>query len=76
MEEDEGERRVWGMPLPPAFPPRRVPSDIARQLADIDAHVQQIATNQADSELSVLAYAIHNLITVMKRLHESTSNQT
>ena len=50
--------------------PRRIPPDAAQILADIDAHVEGIAIrNPAGSDLNELAFAIHNLITAIERLH-------
>lgn len=50
---------------------RRIPPDAARILAEVDNHVRAVAgRTEPGSDANVLAYAIHNLITGIKRLHE------
>jgi hypothetical protein len=47
----------------------RITPNVARQLADIDAHVEAIAVaSPAGSEMNELAYAIHNLINCIREI--------
>ena len=51
---------------------RRVSRDVARALAEIDRQVRKVALDkQARSDVNVLAYAIHNLISVVEKLQRS-----
>jgi hypothetical protein len=51
--------------------PGRISPDAARIFAEIDAHVLQVAkSSPAGADVRELAYAIHNLITGIEKLHE------
>lgn len=50
--------------------PGSIPPNIATALAEINARVEHVAmTNPANSDLNILAYAIHNLIHCIRVLH-------
>ena len=51
---------------------RRVTRDVSRALVEIDGQVRKVALDhQAGSDVNVLAYAIHNLISVVEKLRRS-----